>query len=478
MAEDKFFQENCRDLFQQIYQPDNDPEVFESLIQTQYPGCGLYVKDFLRSKVKPYPPGEPRHPKIRSVMAYDDNHKVIVVQLKNRKAPIIMYQSSGTLDGQEFTHFYFPFYGIKEDKSILRANPKKRSGQGIIREFLGHFEDKEEVFVSAYLSGDLDVEEPLASFFKKYAPHPISPRRLVPLGLPIDDQLPFYRVPEGHTAIDWLPLGWTKMDCGGGGDCMFYVIAAIMSERFQRTITMQNVRDRLAAEINESNFMPVMGMVSNHRPFQKFVKQLEKKAEAPTFRWTKEQWDQYRPLLISQIQNLVRQPGLIWGDHDLLSILSEYTDTTFVLFSDQQRIVCGNLSCHRYIAFLYWYEQVHYELVSYNGKSMYLRNEAPQEIKDLLRQQCPNIDLFGYCIPPAQNSYIVNFYADGDKVIIPLFDFRLSPKGFLVSDDGGLRFVFQPQVFVGGLDRKKFQDYPDALQILQRFGYRIKTERP
>lgn len=473
----------------------NDPRMFSFLEDGE---CTPYIPELIQSTVIMYT-HIPRPPRVQSVLVYDKNRTVVVVQLKDRKYPIVLYKSSGKNDEPQFKNVYFPFYWIASD-GIIKAIPKpafrrKFAYDLYVKQFASHFQDEDEMFVSAYLSGDViqKLPETVQELLEEFSDLRISPRRIEPLDLEISNEtIPW--IPPDHQDIEWLPIGWTKKECGGGGDCLYHALAFIFSERYNTHITMQQVRDEFSELINESNIDQLSGSLQEARTpkYRDFMETIEirlgekikrnpdkineilgdfpvnveailenisknKKLESPF--WTPKIWNQIRPSIINLAKDLYKRPGIIWGDHEVLGILSKKYKITFILLSDEtRRVYCQNLQCNPYVAFLYWYDQVHYQVAFYKEKSIYKMQDVPEEVKTLIQTQCPHHQLFGYCIPRAdQYTIIKHFYTDGDnRVIIPLFDDNDQEAARLVSEDGGTIFTYE-------VDRTRVGNRPESV---------------
>lgn len=207
-------------------------------------------------------------------------------------------------------------------------------------------------------------------------------------------------------------------ECGGEGDCMFHVIAYIITlyiQKFgsevekqvlkqtsQHKLTQADVREMLANALTEAD----VDVKNSESLLNQYVS--EQKGE-----WDLDWW---RPDKIAAIQNskerlvklreIVKQPGMSFqGDHIALQVLQTLLTQMYglglVMMTDTGSFVCQNykLQLHdpkiKYLAFFINIQGTHFKLAGFDSRVpgsqiqfIFPKNNLPETIKILLTDIC------------------------------------------------------------------------------------------
>ena len=172
------------------------------------------------------------------------------------------------------------------------------------------------------------------------------------------------------------------LECGGGGDCLFYCIAEALNNILQfpeniieQPYSMEKIKQLTIDQINIDNFEIILDTYKTAYQSQEMM----------------DMWD---PFKINNIDDLKETLKFCWGDHILLQLLQEALQINIIIFNNYIFSNSGNnissmgqsLSKYKKTILLYYIDNIHFQLIGrFNGKTIQtIFTKLPIEITNLV----------------------------------------------------------------------------------------------
>ena len=190
-----------------------------------------------------------------------------------------------------------------------------------------------------------------------------------------------------------FPLGY--LDCGGGGDCLFSVIAEafnledIYNGGEGSKYTIDSVRNIAANEVNNDNFDNIIGIYRALYDNDDFDGE----------------WNPYNINNIEEFKKIIITSGdEYWGDHLCLDLLKTGLKINFIIMKTSLSIenyddfdknslfypIFQDMDFNSKYIILYYTDEIHFQLVGYfNGnvmKTIFEYDELPSKIIELYKR--------------------------------------------------------------------------------------------
>ena len=184
---------------------------------------------------------------------------------------------------------------------------------------------------------------------------------------------------------------WGILDCGGDGDCLFYVITeAIRLEDPNIDIDVEILRQICAEQIDENNFDMIIDIYRIMYDVGDFLGD----------------WNPHEISCIDDLKKEIKKTGHNhWGDHIIIQLLGRALDINFIILNsekvdDNDNKIKGNLkerfNIHSigsdYITtqktiIIYYIDSMHFKLVGYFNDNYVqtLFDEIPEELMIIYR---------------------------------------------------------------------------------------------
>ena len=183
----------------------------------------------------------------------------------------------------------------------------------------------------------------------------------------------------------FTPFG--LLDCGGEGDCLFLCIIEAMKEHGEPGMDVENLRNLVAYEIDETNFDIILETYKLEKEMGEFDGL----------------WDPFKIKNIEDLREQIRIPGdNFWGDHILLQLLEKALNINLIILTTEDLMYeennfkiqpRGNQLNPNFLTIIVSYcFSSHFQLIGYyNGNIMKTRfsfKEIPKEIMNVYKEDC------------------------------------------------------------------------------------------
>lgn len=177
------------------------------------------------------------------------------------------------------------------------------------------------------------------------------------------------------------------LDCGGEGDCLFFCIIEALKEHGDPSIDVDNLRNLVAYEIDETNFDIILETYK-----------LEK--ESNEFDGL---WNPFEINSIEDLRNQIRIPGdNFWGDHILIQLLEKALNINIIILNTEDIMYEENnykiqprgtfLNPDNLTILISYCFNSHFQLVGYYDgnimKTNFLHSEIPEKLLEIYREDC------------------------------------------------------------------------------------------
>ena len=161
------------------------------------------------------------------------------------------------------------------------------------------------------------------------------------------------------------------LECGGQGDCLFHCLAEGLNNILdpqENKYDSQQLRKLAADQVNDDNFDLILGSY---------------KLEAPNL-----DWDPEIIFSVKDLQDEIEQEGHnFWGDHIIIQLLEQALEINIVILDSLSSNIyntCSLFKKEHKTVFLYYQDNLHFQLVGYFDKVMKTNFEY-QEIPEQLQ---------------------------------------------------------------------------------------------
>lgn len=184
---------------------------------------------------------------------------------------------------------------------------------------------------------------------------------------------------------------WGIRDCGGEGDCLFYVISEAIGEP---DMDMLSIRKLVSEQINNNNFIQIIETYKLAYEANEFIGE----------------WNPNEIKNKEDLKNeIIKIGNNFWGDHIILQLLENVLSINFILLNsekifDSRRAnlkkrfnvynIGQNYIPNRKTIILYYIDSSHFKLVGYffDNYMCTLFDKIPDELLYIYREDCHQIE--------------------------------------------------------------------------------------
>ena len=166
------------------------------------------------------------------------------------------------------------------------------------------------------------------------------------------------------------------LECGGHGDCLFHCLAEGLNNILvpeENKYDSHQLRVLAAEQINEDNFDLILESY---------------KLETPNLDWNPEMI-----FSVEDIQDEIKKEGHnFWGDHIIIQLLEQALEVNIIILDSLSTTIYNTCSLFKKeykTVFLYYQDNIHFQLVGYFDKIMktnFEYSEIPNELVHLINK--------------------------------------------------------------------------------------------
>lgn len=183
----------------------------------------------------------------------------------------------------------------------------------------------------------------------------------------------------------FTPFG--LLDCGGEGDCLFLCIIEAMKEHGEPGMDVENLRNLVAYEIDETNFDIILETYKLEKEMGEFDGL----------------WDPFEIKNIEDLRDQIRIPGdNFWGDHILLQLLEKALNINLIILTTEDLMYeennfkiqpRGNQLNPNFLTVIVSYcFSSHFQLIGYYDgnlmRTQFSFKDIPKEIMKVYNEDC------------------------------------------------------------------------------------------
>ena len=162
---------------------------------------------------------------------------------------------------------------------------------------------------------------------------------------------------------------WKVKDCGGDGDCFFSSLGLAIGKK------PRNVRVAVAKQLNRYNWKPILESYK----IQADAEELE------------DDWEPHQVKRLQDFKKLIKQPQLIWADHNLICLAQKAYQVNCILLersrghnSKVYNTLAHDTTRNKYVFLDYLKDDEHIRLVSFKDQYIFSNEEIPPIMKSIL----------------------------------------------------------------------------------------------